>query len=66
MGARLSEVDAFIAGMDRWQQEFVLLRDVCHEAGLEEALKWGQPCYKAGGKNVVALQAFKGLSLIHI
>ena len=60
MGNRLADIDAFIEGMDSWRDEFALLRDLCHEAGLEEALKWGQPCYTAGGKNVVALQAFKG------
>ena len=60
MGKRLAEIDAFIKGMDSWREEFALLRDLCHEAGLEEALKWGQPCYTAGGKNVVALQALKG------
>lgn len=59
MGVRLAEVDAFIAGMDRWQQEFILLRELCHEAGLEEAVKWRQPCYTAAGKNVVVLQGFK-------
>ena len=59
MGKRLAAIDAFIEGMGSWRDEFVLLRDLCHEAGLEEALKWGQPCYTADGKNVVALQAFK-------
>ena len=59
MGERLAEVDAFIAGMDRWQQEFILMRDLCHDAGLEEAVKWRQPCYTVDGKNVVILQGFK-------
>ena len=59
MGTRQAEVDAFIAGMKQWQQEFMLMRDLCHEAGLEETVKWRQPCYTAEGKNVVVLQGFK-------
>jgi len=59
MGTRRAEVDAFIAGMKQWQQEFMLMRDLCHEAGLEETVKWRQPCYTAEGKNVVVLQGFK-------
>ena len=54
-----SGVDAFIGNMDRWQEEFILLRALCLEAGLEEGLKWRQPCYMADGKNVVVLQGFK-------
>ena len=52
-------VDAFIGKMDRWREEFILLRALCLEAGLEEGLKWHQPCYMADGKNVVVLQGFK-------
>ena len=52
-------VDAFIGKMDRWREEFILLRALCLEAGLEEGLKWRQPCYMADGKNVVVLQGFK-------
>lgn len=27
--------------------------------GLEEAIKWGAPCYLAEGRNIVGLTAFK-------
>lgn len=35
------------------------LRAILLAAGLEETLKWGQPCYRAANRNVVGLGAFK-------
>jgi uncharacterized protein YdeI (YjbR/CyaY-like superfamily) len=43
----------------RWHQELVALRALLLEAGLEEQIKWGMPCYLLQGRNVVMLAAFK-------
>lgn len=53
------EVDAFIGAADRWQGEFKRLRAIILASGLEENLKWGQPCYSLEGKNVVLIHGFK-------
>jgi len=42
-----------------WQSELRLLRRIVLESGLEEDLKWSQPCYTLAGKNVVLVSAFK-------
>lgn len=53
------EVDAFIGAADRLQGEFKRLRAIILASGLEENLKWGQPCYSLEGKNVVLIHGFK-------
>lgn len=42
-----------------WVHELKLLRDLVLSCGLEETLKWSQPCYTFQGKNVVMVTAFK-------
>ena len=42
-----------------WREEMVLLRELVLASGLTEELKWGQPCYTEGGKNVLLLHGFK-------
>jgi uncharacterized protein YdeI (YjbR/CyaY-like superfamily) len=53
------KVDAFLARASRWQEEMTALRKVALECGLEEAIKWGKPCYIFQGKNIVVIQGFK-------
>ena len=53
------KVDAFLKGQDKWRAEFEKLRAILLESGLTEELKWGQPCYAEGGKNVVLIHGFK-------
>jgi uncharacterized protein YdeI (YjbR/CyaY-like superfamily) len=53
------KVDAFLARASRWQEEMTALRKVALECGLEEAIKWGKPCYTFQGKNIVVIQGFK-------
>jgi uncharacterized protein YdeI (YjbR/CyaY-like superfamily) len=53
------KVDAFLAREDKWRAAFVKLRAIILATGLEEDLKWGQPCYATGGKNVVLMHGFK-------
>lgn len=42
-----------------WQECFGLLRQLTLDAGLEEELKWGHPCYTLNGKNVFLIHGFK-------
>jgi len=43
----------------KWQAEFVALRSIILDCGLDEKLKWEQPCYTLGEKNVVLIHGFK-------
>jgi uncharacterized protein YdeI (YjbR/CyaY-like superfamily) len=54
------EVDAFLSRAKAWQGEMQKLRAILLGCGLEEALKWGKPCYSFDGKNVAIIQPFKG------
>ena len=53
------EVDAFVRKTKLWRDEIVALRSILLASGLDESLKWGQPCYSREGKNVAIIQAFK-------
>ncbi len=56
------KVDELLSGTKKWKDEFAALREIildCGECGLEEELKWGQPCYTFQGKNVVLIHGFK-------
>jgi uncharacterized protein YdeI (YjbR/CyaY-like superfamily) len=53
------KVDAYIDRAQRWQGETAALRAILLDCGLEEALKWGKPCYAAQGGNVAIIQGFK-------
>lgn len=55
-----ADVDAFVADAGAWREEMAALRTVLLGAGLEEAVKWGKPCYGASGGNVALIQPFKG------
>ncbi len=52
-------VDAFVARATTWRDEIRALRSVLLDCGLDEALKWGKPCYASGGRNVAIIQPFK-------
>jgi uncharacterized protein YdeI (YjbR/CyaY-like superfamily) len=43
----------------QWQEEFSALRDIIGSCGLEETVKWGQPCFTLDGRNVVLIHGFK-------
>ena len=53
------EVDAFFAKATRWQEEMERLRAIVLECGLDEELKWRQPCYLSEKGNVVLISSFK-------
>lgn len=56
---RSGTVDDYIESATKWQDELVRLRKILLDAGLEETVKWGGPCYTHAGRNVVGLGAFK-------
>lgn len=53
------KVDAFVARAKSWREEIQKLRTVLAEAGLDEDLKWGKPCFSFEGKNIAIIQPFK-------
>ncbi len=53
------KVDARISGERQWKEEFKKLREIVLDCELAEELKWGQPCYCSGGKNIVLIHGFK-------
>lgn len=70
MGAS-EQIDELIRS-SRWGAVIAALRGVLRGAGLSEAVKWRQPCYTHGGRNIaiiqpmaqwVALMFFKGALL---
>lgn len=52
---RYKSVDDCIANADNWQAELRRLREILSSTALVEEVKWGAPCYKHKGKNVVGL-----------
>lgn len=54
-----NKVDFYFRGAKKWQAEFVALRKLVLECGLEEQLKWGNPCYTFEEKNIVLIHGFK-------
>lgn len=53
------KADFFFEKEKRWQTEVEKLRLICLDAGLEEEVKWGCPCYTLEGKNIVLIHTFK-------
>lgn len=52
-------VDAFMTRAKAWKGEMQKLRGILLDCGLDEALKWGKPCYAFEGANVAIIQPFK-------
>jgi uncharacterized protein YdeI (YjbR/CyaY-like superfamily) len=48
-----------MAYRERWQAEIAELQRILSEFGMREECKWGKPCYRMDGKNVVIIQGFK-------
>lgn len=44
----------------QWRDGIIALRHLCVDAGLEEAVKWGHPCYMHAGRNICIIGAFRG------
>lgn len=54
-----SEVDDYFDSLLNWKVEVTQLRTLLLECGLNEELKWKQPCYTYKGKNIVIISVLK-------
>ncbi len=53
------KLDFFFEKEGKWQDEFKHLRKIILSCGLNEELKWGQPCYTFQKSNIVLIHGFK-------
>jgi uncharacterized protein YdeI (YjbR/CyaY-like superfamily) len=53
------KVDALIHRAGQWQAELTALRTLVLSCGLDEAVKWGQPCYTVDSGNVLIIHGIK-------
>ncbi len=53
------DIGSFFEDPSDWQKEYKLLRTIILDCGLEEAFKWGKPCYTFQNSNVVLIHGFK-------
>ncbi len=53
------QVDKFLSRAKQWREEFEKLRAIILDCGLNEELKWGQPCYTYEKRNIVLMHGFK-------
>ncbi|MEZ4462636.1 MAG: DUF1801 domain-containing protein [bacterium] len=42
-----------------WTDGLIELRKLLVDAGLDEDMKWGSPCYSLNGQNVIMLTSFR-------
>lgn len=54
-----SKVDSYFNKATKWQEELKKLRSIIIDCGLQEELKWGNPCYMYQENNIVLLHGFK-------
>ena len=59
MSAPNPKIDRLVAGMDAWREAFERLRPIILGCDLDEAMKWGWPCYSLDGHNVCLIHGFK-------
>ncbi len=59
MARKNPSVDGYLRKAARWGDEMALLREIVLATGLEEEVKWRQPCYTMDGRNIVIIGAFK-------
>ncbi|WP_420452360.1 YdeI/OmpD-associated family protein [Ilumatobacter sp.] len=52
------DVDAYLDDSERWPDEIAAIRPILSSCGLDETIKWGEPCYCVDDENVVLLQEF--------
>ena len=53
------KVDFFFNNAKQWQEEYEKLREIVLDCELDEALKWGVPCYAFEKSNIVLIHGFK-------
>lgn len=54
-----ADVDAYLAEAEQWPEVIAALRPILRDAGLDEEIKWGKPCYVHEGRNICILQEMK-------
>lgn len=59
MTDRNPSVDGFMRKNKQWAEPMEALREIALGRGLVEDMKWRQPCYTSGGKNIVIIGAYK-------
>ena len=58
-GSMNPQVNDFFINAQRWREELEKLRAICLDCGLNEELKWDQPCYTLNNRNVVIIGELK-------
>ncbi|MBA4853379.1 YdeI family protein [Emticicia sp. BO119] len=53
------KVDFYFNKDSNWKKEFEALRRIVLDCGLNEELKWGEPCYVYDKANIVLIHGFK-------
>jgi uncharacterized protein YdeI (YjbR/CyaY-like superfamily) len=53
------KVNWFFDKPTKWKEEYLHLRTIALDCGLNEELKWGCPSYTLDGKNIVLIHGFK-------
>jgi len=53
------DIESFFEDASKWQKEFKIFRQLLLDCGLNEELKWGQPCYTYKKGNIAILYGFK-------
>lgn len=56
---RYKSVEDYLDGHEHWRLLLNRLRTILNACEVDETVKWGQPCYTHGGKNVAGIGAFK-------
>lgn len=56
---RYKTVEDYLDGHGEWRSVLERLRAILNGCEVEETVKWGQPCYTHGGKNVAGIGAFR-------
>ncbi|WP_373397845.1 DUF1801 domain-containing protein [Algoriphagus halophilus] len=55
----IKSLDLFFDKPSKWQEEYLFMRKILQECGMQEELKWGKPCYTFKGTNIVLIHGFK-------
>lgn len=53
------KADWFFDKETKWQKEYVQLRMIILDCGLDEEIKWGCPCYMFQNRNIILIHGFK-------
>lgn len=53
------EVEKYLNGLKKWQEELTSLREIIVDCRLNEDFKWMHPSYSDNGKNILLIHEFK-------